>query len=144
MNALPKQRIADSALVSTSPRLIQTQRRSPYSGRSASSPPRGWALLAPAIALAELTFVPDETDVVEVLGDRLGRQHPPHVRWISSRLALAPRTPSCMWSGERTGADVIVGEGGGHWPPGGQVEAFEESFAVHTLLRSVSLPSSGR
>jgi hypothetical protein len=34
---------------------------------------RGWALLAPAIAVAELTFVSVEVGVAEVLGDRLGQ-----------------------------------------------------------------------
>jgi hypothetical protein len=47
-------------------------------------------------------------------------------------------------AGERADADVVVGEFRGRCPPDGQVEAFDEPLAVHHLLRSVSLPGSGR
>jgi hypothetical protein len=97
------------------------------------------------VALAELTLVPDEVDVVEVPGYRLGRPGPaarPADQLEAGVDALDVVAQAV--SGERAGADVVVGEFRGRCPPAGQVEAFDEPLIVHDLLRCVSLPGFDR
>jgi hypothetical protein len=75
-------------------------------------------------ALAELTLVPDEVDVVEVLGYRLGRPAPAARSTDQLEAGVdASDVVAQVVPGERAGADVVVGEFRGRCPPGGQVEA---------------------
>jgi len=126
-------------------RLIQAQRRSPYSGRSASSRPRGVALLVPAVTLAELTFVPDEADVVEVLGDRFGR--PASTARPADQFEAGVDVSDAVAQGARVSAPARMSpqaSSAGAAHPVGRLRRSTSPFAVHALLDSVSLTSAGR
>jgi hypothetical protein len=76
------------------------------------------------VALAELAFVPDEVDVVEVLGDRLGRPGP--TARSTDQLETGVDASDVVMQvipGERVGADVVITEFPGPGPPGGPIEA---------------------
>jgi len=63
------------------------------------------------VAVAELAFVPDEVDVVEVLGDQLGRPAPA-ARPADQLEAGVDASDVIVQvvAGERADADVVVGE----------------------------------
>jgi len=91
------------------------------------------------VAFAELKFVPDQMDVVEVGADRLCRRHRPGPPDELDAGVDALNIVVQVGAADRPGADVVVFQLGGWHPPGRQVEALDQAVVVHDRLLIVGV-----